>query len=526
MAGATPYIVGPLGAKGFKKTMELQSKNAEIVIGIVARLGVDTKHVIATITEELTPYNYEIVEIKATEEIQSFKDRLGLKNSPTAERYRSYIEGCNTLRSDLKRNDIMARFAIAGIASARDGDTTLQRKAYIINQIKRPEEFELLRSVYGEHYVQISCHAHETQRISRLSRMIVRDHPEKPKSAEWELSARSLISDDEDQEDVKYGQRVRKAFSLSDVVIDVSTPESAVRQVERFFRALFGDNSVTPTRDEYGMDLANTAAQRSSDLSRQVGAAILNAKMEVQALGCNEVGKFGGGTYWEGDHGDSREFQLGNDANEERKRAVLMDLMMRLQRAGALNANLESSEAIHTFLFDRTDDTIADAQVMDSLEYGRSVHAEMNAITDAARGGHAIRDCRLFSNTFPCHNCAKHIVASGIKEVLYLHPYPKSYARELFHDSILIDPARPSSDRLVFKQFIGITGPMYARVFTKSRWKREGGTVAKFDKATAHYIRRTPLPAYEEVETLLLDELLKELTESGYIQTEEIEPTQ
>ncbi|MEW6537818.1 MAG: anti-phage dCTP deaminase [Pseudomonadota bacterium] len=501
--------------------MELQSKNAEIVIGIVARLGVDTKQVVTTISEELKLYDYKVIEVKATDEIQGFSEQLKLVNSPTAERYKSYIEGCNTLRRDLNRNDVMARFAIAGIVSARDGASTLERTAYIVNQIKRPEEFELLRSVYGEHYIQISCHAHETQRIARLSRMIVRDHPDKPKSAEWELSARSLISDDEDQEDVKHGQRLRKAFSLSDVVLDVTTSELALLQTERFFRSLFGDNSVTPTRNEYGMDLANTAAQRSSDLSRQVGAAILNDKMEVQALGCNEVGKFGGGTYWEGDPGDSREFQLGADANEERKRAVLMDLMVRLQRAGGLSDTLSSSEDIHKFLFDRVDDTIADAQVMDSLEYGRSVHAEMNAITDAARGGHAIRDCRLFSNTFPCHNCAKHIVASGISEVIYLHPYPKSYARELFNDSILIDPARPSKDRLVFKQFVGITGPMYSRVFTKSRWKREGGVVAKFDKSTAHYIRRTPIPAYEQVEVILLDELHTELRSKGYLGDDE-----
>ncbi|MDN3612645.1 hypothetical protein QWZ16_23945 [Vibrio ostreicida] len=26
---------------------------------------------------------------------------------------------------------------------------------------------------------------------------------------------------------------------------------------------------------------------------------------------------------------------------------------------------------------------------------------------------------------FPCHNCAKHIVASGIKRVVYVEPYPK-----------------------------------------------------------------------------------------------------
>jgi hypothetical protein len=58
---------------------------------------------------------------------------------------------------------------------------------------------------------------------------------------------------------------------------------------------------------------------------------------------------------------------------------------------------------------------------------------------------------------------------------------------------------------------------MYARVFTKSRWKREGGTVAQFDKSSAHYIRRTPLPAYIETETLVLDDLRLKLISAGYL---------
>lgn len=52
-------------------------------------------------------------------------------------------------------------------------------------------------------------------------------------------------------------------------------------------------------------------------------------------------------------------------------------------------------------------------------------------------------------------------------------------------------------------------------MFTKSRRKREGGIVAKFDKSTAHYIRRTPLPSYLETEVLVLDDLRSKLIETG-----------
>ena len=393
-----------------------------------------------------------------------------------------------------------------------------KRTAYIINQIKRAEEFELFRNAYGEHYIQISCHADEDQRIKRLTKIISEDHPNVPKSPNWDIEARQLVNTDEEEEDVKQGQRVRQVFPLSDIVIDVNSKAASKTAIVRFFRALFGDNSVTPTKEEYGMELANTAAQRSSDLSRQVGAAILSPSMEIKALGCNEVPKAFGGTYWEEDPNDARDFTRGEDANHKRREAVLLDLVLRLKKIDALKNQYTTEQDIRNLLFNRNDKEISDSQLMDSLEYGRTVHAEMNAITDAARTGNAIGLCTLFSNTFPCHNCAKHIVASGLKEVVYIHPYPKSYAFELFDDSIDLNKQSKDQSKVSFRQFIGILGPMYSRVFTKARWvKEKQGRIKAFDKSQASYIRRTPVPAYFEIEMNIIKELQLRLEDKGYL---------
>ncbi len=512
--------------------MELTPKDAELVIGLVARIGVDTKKIVGHIKAQLKEYNYNVHEIHVTDLLKAFEAKLTLSEFPSELRYNSYIDACNKLRADTSV-DVMAKLAIMHISGMRlkigDEPSLETRTAYIVNQIKRPEEFELLRQVYGEHYVQISCHADDEIRIARLKSRISDDHPENPKNSDWDIVARQLVHKDESEEEVKFGQRVRQVFPLSDVIIDANAVQTSERGIERFFRALFGDKSVTPTREEYGMEMANTAAQRSSDLSRQVGAAILNRSMEVQALGSNEVPKAGGGTYWEGDDPDGRDFALGRDSNEQRRRAVLLDVVLRLQKAGALAAELKDSDTIKKFLFDREDNLIADSQLMDSLEYGRSVHAEMNAITDAARGGHAIRGCKLFSNTFPCHNCAKHIVASGISEVIYNYPYPKSYASELFADSIEVNPSRNPleclqisgensvSNKVIFRQFIGIVGPIYSRLFTKARWKKVQGEIPLFLKQDASYIRRTPTPGYDVTETIIGHLLQNSLFTAKYL---------
>jgi deoxycytidylate deaminase len=499
--------------------MELNPRDAELIVGIVARIGVDTGAVIRAIKEELEQYCYQVEHCHVTLLLNAFSTKFTLDERPCELRYNSLIQSCNMLRRDAG-NSVMAELALTDIASRRikngSSRTVQSRTAYIVNQIKRPEEFDLLRKVYGEHYVQISCHADEGSRIERLTARISEDHPEDPKSASWDIKARELVHFDESEEGQVNGQRVRQVFPLSDVIINASSTAQINISLHRFFRALFGDHTVTPTREEFGMELANTAAQRSADSSRQVGAAILTKGMEIQAIGCNEVPSPRGGTYWEGDEPDGREFALGKDSNEERRRTVLMDLMLRLRDAGALAERYNDNSSIERFLADDPRKLIASSQLMDSLEYGRSVHAEMSAITDAARVGNAVRDCVLYSNTFPCHNCAKHIVAAGIMTVIYNHPYPKSYAKELFADSIAVNPPEPHSHKVNFQQFLGIVGPMYARLFTKARWKKTGGGMPVFDKKTASYIRRTPIPGYLETEISLLDELNTKLLETGY----------
>ncbi len=94
-----------------------------------------------------------------------------------------------------------------------------------------------------------------------------------------------------------------------------------------------------------------------------------------------------------------------------------------------------------TELFEKvmSSSALDDAMVQDITEFGRMTHAEMNAITDAARLGRRTAGGTLYCTTFPCHNCAKHIVAAGISRVVFIEPYPKSKALELHYDAITMD---------------------------------------------------------------------------------------
>jgi len=52
-----------------------------------------------------------------------------------------------------------------------------------------------------------------------------------------------------------------------------------------------------------------------------------------------------------------------------------------------------------------------------------TVHAEQNAISDAARRGVSLSGATAYITHFPCVNCAKIMAASGIKRIKYLNDY-------------------------------------------------------------------------------------------------------
>jgi len=52
-----------------------------------------------------------------------------------------------------------------------------------------------------------------------------------------------------------------------------------------------------------------------------------------------------------------------------------------------------------------------------------TVHAEQNAITDAARRGISVQGATAFITHFPCLNCAKIMASAGIREIKYHEDY-------------------------------------------------------------------------------------------------------
>jgi cytidine deaminase len=210
-----------------------------------------------------------------------------------------------------------------------------------------------------------------------------------------------------------------------------------------------------------------------------VGAAIFSKERQVISLGCNEVPKAGGGTYWSDCDHDHRDYSLGFDSNQKVREDLVRDTILRIKDANWLTNEMAAQDIseITRRSFSKASETedsgpLHGSMIADVIEYGRMVHAEMNALADAARFGKSTADATLYCTTMPCHMCTKLIVAAGISRVVYLQPYGKSLVRELYADSVDLDDQGPIG-KVRYQTLKGVTPNGFRLAFRKAQKRKD-----------------------------------------------------
>ena len=64
-----------------------------------------------------------------------------------------------------------------------------------------------------------------------------------------------------------------------------------------------------------------------------------------------------------------------------------------------------------------------------------AVHAEQNAIVQAAKLGISVDGATIYVTHQPCSICTKLIINSGIKRIVYLHPYLDEFSLKLIEEA-------------------------------------------------------------------------------------------
>lgn len=477
--------------KDIQKTIQ-ERRSRELIIGLCGAIGSGVKALKDTLKHQLESSGYKTVHIRMSNIIAERTDP-NLKNLLGYERYVNLQDQGDFLRKK-HRNSILAACAVEEIALNRsvlcsedeqlleeNDDSVLKTKekiAYIIDQLKHPDEVKLLRSVYPRNFYLIGLIRTEAERRLNLEEEKIQD-----------AKIDELIR--RDRKSVTNGQQVEKTLYNSDYFIHNVHNHSQLleKSVDRFIKLVHDVNGLTPTIDEIGMHAAYSASLRSACLSRQVGASISDTIGNIIATGCNDVPRFGGGLYNSSSTEDFRCVHRGQCSNDKHK-ALLKEEIKEILLKNINNANVvnELVEKITT-----------NTKIHSLIEYSRAVHAEMDAIVSLAR---SVKDSSigmtLYSTTYPCHNCARHIVAAGIARVVYIEPYEKSLALKL-HDDSITDTG--GVNKVVLAPFEGVSPRRFEAFFRQNtKRKDEEGRVIKIRVHDSYHADSEFIDNYPEME--------------------------
>ncbi len=116
------------------------------------------------------------------------------------------------------------------------------------------------------------------------------------------------------------------------------------------------------TIDEFGMLVAEVAAKKSKDPNTKVGSCILSDENEILSIGYNDIPNG-----WQGEFNWNRDISLGEE----------------------------------------------------NTKYPFVIHSECNAINNYNGDKDKLKNSTLYVTLFPCNNCSKQIIQSGIKKIVY-----------------------------------------------------------------------------------------------------------
>lgn len=444
------------------------SHTSELVIALCGPIGSPIHAIAAAIKEQLEgDFSYDKCEIIRLSKL------IERHSEPTAtvsphQRVKHLIHQGDELRKQYSAS-VLAELAVGQIALSRErahsesnsDRHTPQRVCHIIDSIKNQEELEALKLVYRDMLYFVGVFSPLAARVSALG-----------KSGMSQSEIFALIDQDSGEE-FNHGQTVRDTFPQADFFlrVDADTDAQIASRVERFLHLILGTKVLTPTSSEKAMYLAASAAGNSACLSRQVGAALTDREENVIAVGWNDVPKFGGNLYLadpendpNGDR-DKRCWNLeGGVCFNDREKQYIGELLVEELCGEDIVPAERRDEAVRL--------VVQNSKVGDLIEFSRSIHAEAHAILAGSRiGGERVVGGKIFCTTYPCHSCARQIIAAGIKEVYYIEPYRKSLAIKLHGDAITEDES--DKDRVRILPYDGVAPTRYLKLFRVPRDERK-----------------------------------------------------
>ena len=365
------------------------------------------------------------------------------KNEDLTKNTRSKLQtiGNNLRKEDIKKGNsggILIRKAMEILEQEKC------KKPIVICSIKNPSEVDELKKYSSSYVITIDASRNirwerirQEQYNNNFAQFLDDDNRDKDEGL--------TIKNKENGRVYYYGQQVQKCVDLADIIIDNDKDFNDSEEIVDKFKNKVRQHIIVirnpgyrnPNNMELLMNNAYCTSLQSRCLKRQVGAIIIKEEKEEFEYTDNNNDKLGG--YYLISAGCNNVPEGQPDCNKKYKTCYRDKLKTKLfetitfcpscgtkLRGGkcpnkqACDYSKEKCDVREKFILGK------------GLDLCRSLHAEENAMLQISYlGGFPLKDTTLYTTTFPCLLCAKKIIANGIREVVYVEPYPMPEAKEM-----------------------------------------------------------------------------------------------
>ena len=430
-----------LGLLTLKGLVQLAKLSNKIVVGITGQFGSGCTMLGEHLNTDKGFKHYKFRDIIEQAAIKRLTKRVWDQLDKTKRRKELQTQG-NILRE--KKASTVAKAILDEINRNSDDE-----KDIVIETIRNPAEIELFKAKFGERFFLISLYSSAQVRFQR-------------KKDEYGDNLEQFKEDDlrdKGDDEPKYGQKTERCVYGADISIDneaklISRTEwdTFFTKISKYIELIRQPGMARPTYEELHMREAYAISLKSSCFKRQVGAVIVNdleeeVKQKVEevkqkgktlerresyvvATGFNDVPV---GTL------ECRElepYSCHKDAEEEKK----LREMKYCPRCGK-KLKLPSEKAVPYVCPTNKCKARLPRDFIPGkmLDVCRAVHAEEAAILQAAKlGSTSLNHTSIYTTTFPCLLCAKSIINSGIKRVIFHEPYPMKESYEILDSKVTL----------------------------------------------------------------------------------------
>lgn len=293
-----------------------------------------------------------------------------------------------------------------------------------IDTLRNPYEVKFFRDRFSAFHL-VSINTNDDDRQSYLRKY--RQFSDKEIN---ELDSKESGKNVNKVDDYQYftSQNVKKCIELSDIHFynpkhEPDNNNALKSQIAWYIGLMLHPGLITPTTMERTMQVAYAAKLNSGCISRQVGAVVLDEENSIKSVGWNDVPKGQLPCSLRSLEGLENDFQgkkyspfERNNATFRKKAKQILDILSADEYEEAMRGLNKS----YCFKDIKNFSSHENNQV-----HTRSLHAEENAFLQISKyGGTGVKNGSLYTTASPCELCAKKAYQLGIKEIVFIDPYP------------------------------------------------------------------------------------------------------